>query len=718
MLLARNVSSSATSKSTRLTRTLHVSHVVKGNRSKPFLVNRSSSSKKLPRLVPTEFVRDQVPHHGQEGAQEGKGNPSSFRRKSRLENERDWHRRKGTWGDELKGVSTAQTPDSTKPSFLSAVARNIPKANRTAYNNRSAEALAESMPAEARASMNSKKYDNDKEFAVPTSSSSSLPTVYQSFSSPPLLPGLRNCLRDMLGPGANPTRIQALSINHVLPPYPPPKSSSQETQQWREWLLASETGSGKSIAYLLPVLQSLKLSELASSSPPPQKRAINPRALVLAPTHELSRQLSGFAKGLLHEVKLRVLCASRANNSSDRESVPSRSSMRASEMATMSLDNSGDLQPRKGGHPVDVVIGTPMKLLEMVRGRGWDRAEDGPGITSPEDDEKKRLRRGRDKLPPGPGQGRWRAEGEMGLENVEWVVVDEADVLFDPDFQETTRMLLADIAAARGKSQSASPTASEPGPESYPFNLLLTSATIPTSLSNYLTTHHPKMQQLVSPGVHKLPKTLKTEYVNWTGGNKMADIEKRLRQVWADDSVMSTGQANLSQVLIFCNKSSKVMMLSEYLKEKGIPNLPLTSVSETRVKERGSNRHLTGFLRPISGKDVNVAGEQKEIVFDNDMASEDVSQSTNQSSDASASDNEPAPKVLITTSLLSRGLDFSPSIKHVFIVDEPRNILDFIHRAGRSARAGQKGTVVIFGKGEGRGSGRAKEVRRRVAALK
>ncbi|EEB87143.1 hypothetical protein MPER_15630, partial [Moniliophthora perniciosa FA553] len=90
-----------------------------------------------------------------------------------------------------------------------------------------------------------------------------------------------------------------------------------------------------------------------------------------------------------------------------------------------------------------------MKLLEMVRGRGWDREEDGPGAESQQDGEKKKLRRGRDRLPPGPGQGRWRAEGEMGLENVEWVVVDEADVLFDPDFQETTRMLLSDIAAAR-----------------------------------------------------------------------------------------------------------------------------------------------------------------------------------------------------------------------------------------------------------------------------
>jgi ATP-dependent RNA helicase MRH4 len=72
---------------------------------------------------------------------------------------------------------------------------------------------------------------------------------------------------------------------------------------------------------------------------------------------------------------------------------------------------------------------------------------------------------------------------------------------------------------------------------------------------------------------------------------------------------------------------------------------------------------------------------------------------------------------MITTSLLSRGLDFDPSIKHVFIVDEPRNMIDFLHRAGRSGRAGQTGRVVIFGKGKGRGSDKAREVKQRVRAL-
>jgi len=55
---------------------------------------------------------------------------------------------------------------------------------------------------------------------------------------------------------------------------------------------------------------------------------------------------------------------------------------------------------------------------------------------------------------------------------------------------------------------------------------------------------------------------------------------------------------------------------------------------------------------------------------------------------------------MVTTLILS---DFSPDIKHGFIVDVPRNTNDFLHHAGRVGRAGQHGIVIIFGKLKGRG---------------
>jgi ATP-dependent RNA helicase MRH4 len=86
-------------------------------------------------------------------------------------------------------------------------------------------------------------------------------------------------------------------------------------------------------------------------------------------------------------------------------SAVSKSSMTFDADANPALRTSGPTT-----RPVDVLVGTPMKLLEMLFGRGWDR------------DEKDQYDAAGKRWP--------RAKPEMGLANIEWVVVDEADVLF------------------------------------------------------------------------------------------------------------------------------------------------------------------------------------------------------------------------------------------------------------------------------------------------
>ena len=249
------------------------------------------------------------------------------------------------------------------------------------------------------------------DLSVPkTRGSESVPVT---FSSPPLLDGLRDSVHQVLGKSANPTPIQALSLKHLF----------SDAPEWRQYLLASETGSGKSIAYLLPMLHHLKKSELAapestsSATLPERQRAVNPRALVLAPTHELSRQLSSLAKALLHNTKLKVLCASRANV----KSTP-RMTFTASKMAARFADDTDgtlSMPPLGGYRPVDVLVGTPNKLLEMTRGRKWDRIKDETDKNLAA--ELSGLRN------ESSSRG---TEPEMGLQNVEWVIVDEADILF------------------------------------------------------------------------------------------------------------------------------------------------------------------------------------------------------------------------------------------------------------------------------------------------
>lgn len=286
----------------------------------------------------------------------------------------------------------------------------------------------------------------EEEFTTPSSSSS--PTSHAtSFTSPPLIPSLLAGVQEVLGPDARPTEIQALSLENLFDE----DGSGGKTGRWKQALLASETGSGKSIAYMLPVFQSLKLSESSlppspSPSNPNSGRptntatefALNPRALILAPTHELSRQLSKFAKALLHTTKLRVTCLSRSNDGILSRQSNSLSPGLGGTARRMKKEIEGSEIPgiasqekekERVGHDVDIIVGTPMKVLEMVKGRRWDK----PSSSSPEDafpgdlSKKERRKQHAEKERSNP-------KPEMGLGRVEWVVVDEADVLFGMHF--------------------------------------------------------------------------------------------------------------------------------------------------------------------------------------------------------------------------------------------------------------------------------------------
>ncbi|KAG8904085.1 RNA helicase [Tulasnella sp. 403] len=275
--------------------------------------------------------------------------------------------------------------------------------------------------------------------------------------------------------------------------------------------------------------------------------------------------------------------------------------------------------------------------------------------------------------------------GRLSLDHLEWLVVDEADVMFDRDFVDTTEAIIDHIVEAR----RGTPSATNDGQlttNSLPFNLILSSATIPVSLSNYLDKNIPQTVRLASPRIHQLPKRLKTEYVQLTDGNKMASIAKKIESVWAEDAAARAarkpqGQSTItrgkSKVVVFCNNIRGAKKLSEYLEKKNISSLVMGGIDGDRFK--GSNKHLAGFLKPAA-----------------------LSSTLTNHTPTPAE----GPRVLITTSLLSRGLDFDPSITHVFVADEPRSAVDFIHRAGRTGRAGNVGTVVLFEKGS-RGARRA-----------
>jgi ATP-dependent RNA helicase DeaD len=136
----------------------------------------------------------------------------------------------------------------------------------------------------------------------------------------------------------------------------------------------AQTGTGKTAAYALPLLQSILQTE-----PVTGKRPV--RALVLAPTRELAIQVSEAAGKMAQGTSLRVL--------------------------TVYGGQSYQIQTRQLERGVDVVVGTPGRLLDLMR------------------------------------------QDRLDLSQVRFLVLDEADEMLEMGFIEDVETILAELPAER-----------------------------------------------------------------------------------------------------------------------------------------------------------------------------------------------------------------------------------------------------------------------------
>ena len=207
-------------------------------------------------------------------------------------------------------------------------------------------------------------------YPVPESSGSREAAQPARFEKFELNPALVGSMQERYGEAAHTTQIQSLSLSHLC--------GSEAEAKGRRVILGAETGSGKTLAYLLPLMHHLKATEAAAqpTSPAEEKqlqKMLYPRAIVLSPTHELNRQSTATAKGLTHGIKLRV--------------------------AGLSNTKDGGIGSTRG--LVDCLFSTGAMLRRMF------------GIRKPGMD-----------LDEGYAKTEW-----VGADKVEWLVIDEADVM-------------------------------------------------------------------------------------------------------------------------------------------------------------------------------------------------------------------------------------------------------------------------------------------------
>ncbi len=464
---------------------------------------------------------------------------------------------------------------------------------------------------------------------------------WDSFSKFPLLkPVLNSIYTQALGgmKDVAPTPVQKIAIPALLgDKNAVGRRGKRGVQSEREeFLIAAETGSGKTLSYVIPTINAIKVAEAVDEdikeyekrrdeerlrkndfslaaptlSDIPHPTAGRPRAIILVPTAELVTQVGNVVKSFGHTVKFRSAMIS--------------SSITSTVIRSRLFSSQG----------IDIVVSTP-HLLSSI-------ADADPYV----------------------------------LSRVTHLVIDEADSLMDRGFAPLTSAII----------DRTAPTLKQ---------LVLCSATIPRSLDSYLKKRYPDIQRLVTPNLHAIPRRVQLGVVNVEGepynGNKdlaCADTIWSVGKASADHDGPVPGIMDVKRILVFVNEREKTKEVTDYLVSKGIDAMALSrDTSEQRQSEMLASFTTSEPLVILKdeGHPGTLRDNQPNYVPFGNLA-------------PPSKRSLPGVKVVVTTDLGSRGID-TLAVRHVILYDVPHSTIDFIHRLGRTGRMGRRGRgIVLVGK--------------------
>lgn len=237
-----------------------------------------------------------------------------------------------------------------------------------------------------------------------------------------LMPELVNHLATKLKI-TGPTACQAGAIPPlILGNSPPPPPSSHPSLRALDAILQSQTGSGKTLSFLLPLLQDL-LTLPATMFPPsqtPPTRSIGTLALILAPTRELASQIYSVLESVLS-----------LPSNYDSFTVQPRSLTPC--LLVGGANRTHEKRRLRKGCPI--VVATPGRLLDHLKTTESFKIAGEPEKTR---GPRGKLNANNQPLGMRPGFGVKR----LGLR---WLVVDECDRLMDLGFEEQMRGVMEEV---------------------------------------------------------------------------------------------------------------------------------------------------------------------------------------------------------------------------------------------------------------------------------
>lgn len=469
----------------------------------------------------------------------------------------------------------------------------------------------------------------------------------ESFEELGLMPHVTDAIYKQALPGLttyHPTPAQKLAIPALLSKKGEyervEKKAATGSNRFETFMLAAETGSGKTLAYLLPLIDNVKRQEEIDNASEAQKDAqvaqeIRDRLannIFAADPRETDIKINSS----MGRPRALILTPSSELVSQVGKVAKIMSHTIKYRVEAISSSNSPTVIRNKIFRPsgIDIVISTP-HLISSI-------AEKEPNI----------------------------------LSRVQYLVVDEADSLFDRSFQETTR----------GIVDRAAPSLKQ---------LILCSATIPRSLDKYVDNNFPTARRIVTPKLHSIERRVQLGVVDidkdlYRGNRDLAcaDVIYQIGKALHDDT---DGQHTVKCMMVFVNERTQAEELAKYLASKGIDAVPFTR----DTSEQRQNDILEAFTSSS-----RVLGEPKAAAQDKRRSFRDfVPFEDNGKAETSRPSRRLAnTKVLVTTDLGSRGID-TLAVRHVILYDVPHTTIDFIHRLGRLGRMGRRGRgIVLVGK--------------------
>ena len=334
----------------------------------------------------------------------------------------------------------------------------------------------------------------------------------------------------------NPTSIQSQAIPAIM--------------SGRDVIGVAKTGSGKTVAFLIPMFRHIKDQR-------PLENMEGPIGLIMTPTRELATQIHKDCKPFLKALNLRAVCAYGGAPIKDQ------------------------IAELKRG--AEIVVCTPGRMIDLL-------AANAGRVTN--------------------------------LRRVTYVVLDEADRMFDMGFEPQVMKIMANVRPDR--------------------QTVLFSATFPRNMEALARKTLNKPVEIVVGGKSVVAPEI-TQIVEVRNEDK-----KFVRLLELLGNLYSSDENEDARALIFVERQEAADTLLRELMRKGYPCMSIHG-----------------------GKDQ----------IDRDSTIEDFKAGIF--------------PVLIATSVAARGLDVK-QLKLVVNYDAPNHLEDYVHRAGRTGRAGNTGTAVTF----------------------